>query len=162
LKKQVSLFLILFLLWIFLAGTNLSELILGGIVAAIVSYILADYINASVDVKSIPKLITFLLIYIPILFIELIKANLDVARRVLDPALPLNPGFVRIPTDIKDDVGKLILANSITLTPGTLSIDADEENVYIHWIDVKGHTPEQYQSVVSSRFEKVLRRIFND
>lgn len=162
LKKFISLFLILFAIWIFVAGYNIQELILGGIVAAILSYILSGYLNISLNIAIIPKLLIFIIVYIPTLVIELIKANLDVAKRVLDPKLPINPGIVKIPTALKGDVGKLILANSITLTPGTISIDADSENVYIHWIDVKGKNSEEYQSHVSSSFEKILRRIFND
>jgi len=162
LKKYLSSFLVLFLLWVFVGGTNTAELILGGIVAAILSYVISDYLNISIGTRSITQLGIFIIMYIPVLTIELIKANLDVAKRVLDPNLPLNPGFVKVPTHIKNDLGKLTLANSITLTPGTLSIDADEENVYIHWIDVKGQSPEDYQTQVSSKFEKILGRIFND
>ncbi len=161
-KKTLSLFIVLLLVWLAVAGFTPNELILGSIVSAILAYILSDYVNASLSFKFITKAATFLILYIPLLTVELIKANIDVARRVLDPALPLNSGFVKIPTDIKSDVGKLTLANSITLTPGTISIDADDENVYIHWIDVKGKNSKEYQSHVSSGFEKVLRRIFND
>ena len=101
-------------------------------------------------------------VYIPVLIVALIKANLDVAKRVLNPALPLNPGFVKIPTELNSDLGKLTLANSITLTPGTLSIDADDHSIYIHWIDVQGDSAEAYQANVSSGFEKTLRRVFHD
>lgn len=161
-KKFISLFLVLFLLWIFVAGFEASELMLGGIVAVILSYILSGYINVTVSISSVSKIFIFVLTYIPVLIVELIKANLDVAKRVLDPKLPLNPGFVKIPTNIKNDLGKLTLANSITLTPGTLSIDADEDNIYIHWIDVAGDSTDEYQKKVSSAFENILRRIFND
>lgn len=161
-KKFISLFLILFVIWISVSGLHIQELMLGAVVAAILSYILSSYLNFSISLKIIPKLIMFLLLYIPNLIIELIKANLDVAKRVLDPKLPINPGIVKIPTQVKGDLGKLVLANSITLTPGTISIDADDENVYIHWIDVKGANSGEYQKNVSSSFEKLLRRIFND
>lgn len=161
-KKHLSLFVVIYLLWLAIAGINVSEMILGGVVALILSYILADYVNAALTAGTIVKTILFIGLYIPTLIIELIKANLDVAKRVLDPKLPLHPGFVKIPTDIKSDVGKLTLANSITLTPGTLSIDADEDNIYIHWIDVKGESKADYQKHVSSKFENILRRISND
>jgi len=87
-------------------------------------------------------------------------SNLDVARRVLTPKIPLNPGFVKIPVDLKGDVGKLTLANSVTLTPGTLSIDADDENLYIHWIDIKGENEKDYKKYVTGTFEKILGRIY--
>ena len=161
-KNFVSLFLILFLLWILVGEIAIQELILGGVAALILSYILSSYLKADLKLSTIPKLILFIILYIPVLLIELIKANLDVAKRVLNPELPINPGIVKVPTELKSDLAKLILANSITLTPGTISIDADPENVYIHWIDVKGSTPQEYQGHVCSGFEKILRRIFND
>jgi multicomponent Na+:H+ antiporter subunit E len=145
-----------------MAGVHVQELIVGAVVSLILSYILSSYVNFSLDVKSILKVIMFVVLYIPVLILELIKANLDVAKRVLNPKLPINPGIVKVPTRIKGDFGKLVLVNSITLTPGTISIDADEENVYIHWIDVKGATQEAYQKEISGSFEKVLGRIFND
>lgn len=161
-KKFISLFLSLLVIWIAIAGINIQELMLGAIVAGILSYILSSYLDFSISFTIIPKLILFILLYIPTLIIELIKANLDVAKRVLDPKLPINPGIVKVPTQVKGEVGKLVLANSITLTPGTISIDADDENVYIHWIDVKGKNSDEYQKNISSSFEKILRRIFND
>ncbi len=161
-RNFVSLFLIFFLLWILIGGIHIQELILGGVVALILAYLLSSYLKITLSMTTVPKILLFILLYIPLLTIELIKANFDVARRVLDPKLPLNPGFVRIPTSIKSDLGKLVLANSITLTPGTLSIDADESSVLIHWIDVKGSNSDVYQKEVSGSFEKLLRRIFND
>lgn len=162
LKKFISLFLILFAIWVCVSGLDIQELMLGAVVAAILSYILSSYLDFTFRLNVVPKLVIFLLLYIPNLILELIKANLDVAKRVLDPKLPINPGIVKVPTQIKSEFGKLVLANSITLTPGTISMDADEENVYIHWIDVQGQSPQEYQNKVSSSFEKILRRIFND
>lgn len=162
LKKFISLFVVMFIIWILMAGFDVQELMVGAIVSGILSYILSSYVNFSFSLNIVPKLILFVLIYIPTLIIELIKANLDVAKRVIDPKLPINPGIVKVPTKVKGDVGKLTLANSITLTPGTISIDVDEENVYVHWIDVQGKTAEEYQNNISSSFEKILGRIFND
>lgn len=161
-KKNISLFLLLYLLWLLISGFEMGEWILGGIVALILTGILRNRVSLSLGRKSVGRAIVFLFIYIPVLIADLIKANFDVARRILDPALPLNPGFVKIPTEVGSDLGKLTLANSITLTPGTLSMDADDDHIYIHWIDVKGDSPKSHQDYVSSDFEKILRRVFND
>lgn len=161
-KKVISLFLVMFIIWILMTGLDVQELIVGGAVSIILAVILANYINFSFGLSIVPKVVLFIILYLPLMLFELIKANLDVAKRVLNPKLPINPGIVKVPTDIKSDTGKLLLCNSVTLTPGTISIDADEENVYIHWIDVKGTTKEEYQQEISLGFEKVLRRIFND
>jgi multicomponent Na+:H+ antiporter subunit E len=84
-----------------------------------------------------PKRFVFFLWYIIILFFEIIKANFDVASRVIRPSLPINPGVVIIQTKLKSDIAKTILANSITLTPGTFTLDIQEDRMLIHWIDVK-------------------------
>ena len=61
----------------------------------------------------------------------MIKANIDVAYRVLHPARPIKPGIVRIRTSLKNPVGKLALANSITLTPGTMTMQIVKDRHYI-------------------------------
>lgn len=160
LKKILSLSLVMFVIWLLMTGFDVQELVVGVIVSLTLAIILGKYVNFSFGLSIVPKLLLFIVLYIPTLIIELIKANLDVAKRVLDPKLPIKPGIVKVPTAIKNDTGKLILANSITLTPGTISIDADDENVYIHWIEVSGDSPEAYQNKISSKFENILRRIF--
>jgi len=159
-KKTISTFIMVWVPWILLTGFELNEMALGAVVALILSVVISKQLDYEFNVYSIPKAFKFIFIYIPIFIIELIKANIDVAYRVINPKLPINPGFVKIPTEIKSEYGRLILANSITLTPGTLSMDVDEENVYIHWIDVKGTTSEEYQQNVSASFEKILGGIF--
>ena len=102
-------------------------------------------------------MIKFVVIYIPVFIWKLILANLDVARRVLSIKIPVNPGILKVKTNIKSDVGKLALANSITLTPGTLSIDVDDDTIYVHAIDItKFENPDD----LSEPFEKLLGGIF--
>jgi multicomponent Na+:H+ antiporter subunit E len=101
------------------------------------------------------------MIYYLIVFTwELIKSNLDVARRVLTPSLPINPGIVKFKTKLTTDYSKMVLANSITLTPGTLSIDIVDDTFYVHWIDVKTTDPEEAFVEIAETFEKILLKIF--
>ncbi len=160
-KRIISIFIIILVTWILLTGFELTEIALGAVVSLILAIVIADKLNFEFGLKSLPKLFVFVFAYIPRFILELIKANIDVAKRVLNPSLPINPGFVRIPTAIKSEYGKLTLANSITLTPGTLSLDMDEDAIYIHWIDVQGESEEARQKKVSGIFEKILRRVFN-
>jgi multicomponent Na+:H+ antiporter subunit E len=85
-----------------------------------------------------------------------------VAYRVSHPDLPINPGIVKVKTTLKSDTGLTFLANSITLTPGTMSVDIDQENgfMYIHWIDVKDKDIQKATEIIVKIFEDVLRRIF--
>ncbi|RLD32923.1 MAG: Na+/H+ antiporter subunit D, partial [Bacteroidetes bacterium] len=98
--------------------------------------------------------------YILVLLVALIKSNFDVARRVLTPSLPINPGIVKFKSKLPTEFSRMVLANSITLTPGTLSIDIIEDTFYIHWIDVKTTDPEEAFKEIAGQFEKILLKIF--
>lgn len=158
--KYLSTFFISLLVYLLLAGFTVDEVILGSILSIILTIVLIKYVNFKID-KFFPiKLLRFIFIYIPVFIWKLILANLDVARRVLSPKIPLNPGIVEVKTDLKGDLGKLTLANSITLTPGTLSIDVKDDKIYVHTIDVKGKTKEEKSNNISGSFEKILGGIF--
>ena len=158
--KYVATFLVLFASYVLLAGFQVQELMLGALVSVILTIILAKLVNYTIDYRFPVKLLVFIFAYLPVFTWQLILSNIDVAKRVLSPKIPLNPGFVKIKTDLKGDFAKLALANSITLTPGTLSVDVQGEYLYIHTIDVKGKTPEENREIISAKFEKVLGGIF--
>lgn len=89
--------------------------------------------------------------------VALVQANLDVAMRVITGKI--NPGIVRIPTGLASDGALTLLANSITLTPGTLTVDANDESreLYVHWINVT--TDEPKASDICGTFPEWARRI---
>jgi len=92
-------------------------------------------------VKSPIRWFLFLIYILGPFFFAMAKANLDVAYRVITGKI--NPGIVKISTGLRTDLGTTMLANSITLTPGTLTVDVDENNnLYIHWINVKNKEPK--------------------
>jgi len=99
-------------------------------------------------------------IYIIILFKEIIKANIDVAYRVIHPKMPIKPGIVVVKTHLKTDIAKMILANSITLTPGTFTLDILGDNFLIHWINVKTENTAEATRIIGEKFEKYLKVIF--
>jgi multicomponent Na+:H+ antiporter subunit E len=95
-------------------------------------------------------------------FVALAKANIDVAYRVISGKI--NPGIVKISPGLTTDLGITLLANSITLTPGTLSVDIDEEtnDLYIHWINVDKKALEKNPvecSYICGNFPQWVRRI---
>ena len=158
--KYVTTFITLLVVYLFLTSFQIEEVILGSIVSAVLSVILVKYLDFKIDWKFPVRLLKFLFIYIPVFIWKLILANLDVARRVLSPKIPLNPGIVKVKTGLKGDLGKLTLANSITLTPGTLSIDVEEDYIFVHTVDVKGKNESENQANISGSFEKILGGIF--
>ena len=106
------------------------------------------------------KKIIFICIYIVVLFKEIIIANFDVAYRVVHPKIPIKPGIIIIKTGLKQDLAKLILANSITLTPGTFTLDIEDDRILIHWINVKTEDTDEATRIIGERFEKYLKIIF--
>jgi multicomponent Na+:H+ antiporter subunit E len=160
--KYFTTFFTSLLVYLLLAGFTVDEVILGSIVSAVLTIILVHYLELRIDWKFPIRLLKFIFVYLPVFIWKLILANLDVARRVLSPSLPLNPGIVKVQTNLKSDFAKLTLANSITLTPGTLSIDVEDDYLYVHTVDVKGKTAEEHQKNISTPFEQILGGVFND
>jgi multicomponent Na+:H+ antiporter subunit E len=80
------------------------------------------------------------------------------ARRVLSPSLPIRPGMVEVFTRLQSPLGRLLLANSITLTPGTLSVDVLEDRIQVHWIDISpGADMLNATRAIVEQFERYLR-----
>ena len=114
-----------------------EEIIAGIIVAAIAGAISGRFFCSSKNYRMINPLRWILLVvYIIPFFIEMARANLDVAMRVITGKI--NPGIVRISPGLETDLGVLLLANSITLTPGTLTVDVDDKtgDLFVHVINV--------------------------
>ncbi|ABR31064.1 cation:proton antiporter [Thermosipho melanesiensis] len=156
-----SVFIVTYFTWVLLTGYNdISELLVGFLVSLVISVVFKRYYRIKFDGWFLVKIVKFLLIYLPIFIWEMIKANFDVAARVLNPKLPINPGFVRVKTELKKDTSRLFLANSITLTPGTLTLDVEEDTLYIHWIDVKAKSADERRRHISEKFEKILKGVF--
>lgn len=161
LKQAIMVFLLMFVFWILLAGTNPQELIVGGIISLFISLFFLRNTGIYGDFRLTPKSISYFLFYIFIFLWELIKSNLDVALRVINPKLPINPGIVRVKTTLKSTLARTLLANSITLTPGTLTVETDGEDYYIHWIDVSSKDVHDATEKIVRKFEKYLEVIFD-
>lgn len=158
--KYVATFLVLFASYTLLAGFNAYEMMLGALVSLVLTFLLTSYVTYTIDYRFPVRLVLFIFAYIPLFIWQLVLANIDVARRVLSPKIPLNPGFVKIQTELRGDYAKLTLANSITLTPGTLSVDINNNDLYVHTVDVKGKTPEENKEQICGKFERLLGVIF--
>ena len=160
-KRFFSTLIIYFIFWLaYTSSFATEELLIGIVIAALLSLFTYKSFSQIKSDNNIFKRITSFITYIPIFIIEIVKANIDVARRVINPNLPINPGIVKINTDLKSDYAKLFLANSITLTPGTLTMDVKDENLYIHWIDVVSTNKDEQKEQIAGKFEDTLGGIF--
>jgi len=160
-RDFLYLFILLFIIWIALTSSFTWQELSTGI---IISLVLSLFLYRRYSDLGLPPLegrrVAFFFIYLLVLFKEIIKANLDVAYRVLHPKMPIKPGIVVIKTELKQDLAKMILANSITLTPGTFTLDILGDNLLIHWINVKTEDVDEATKIIGEKFEKYLRKIF--
>ena len=125
--RTLALFLVLFGLWLVLSGHYGPLLLTFGALSAAFVVLIALRMDV-VDREAQPIHLTLATVrYWPWLGWQVILANLDLARRILDPKLPIRPTVARIPTSQRDTLGRVVLANSITLTPGTVTLEVDEE-----------------------------------
>ena len=164
-KKRINLFVVAFIVWCLLNWVPDWQHLLVGIFAALfVAFITGDlFVQTPHPIKHPHRYWNFIFHYIPVFAWEVLKANIDVAYRVLHPNLPINPGIVKVKTTLKSDTAITFLANSITLTPGTMSVDIDRDNnvLYIHWINVQAKDMESATKIIVERFEKILAKIFD-
>jgi multicomponent Na+:H+ antiporter subunit E len=159
--RQFVCILITFIIWLLLTwppawvdlGVGLFFAIL---VATLFSELYPDHPHALLD----PRRWFWAALYIPYFAYHCLKANLDVAYRVLHVDLPIQPGIVKVHTDLESEWSRSFLAASITLTPGTLAVDLDGQDLYIHWINVPERDRELRGRQVAVKFERLLRRIF--
>ncbi len=141
---------------------NEAELIIGAIFALVVAALVKNrYLKKSLRMLNPVRWFIWLIYLFPFFF-AMAQANVDVAYRVITGRI--NPGIVKISPNLKTDLSLTILANSITLTPGTLSVDVDEatNDLYIHWINVKPEVlqkmPRDYHPICNG-FPDWARRI---
>lgn len=163
-KSRIILFIVAFLVWALLNWVpDWQHLLVGGFVAFFVALMTGDmFIKRPYVLKHPPRYWYFIVYYIPVFLWECLKANIDVAYRVLHPGLPIKPGIVKVKTSLKTDTALTFLANSITLTPGTMTVDIDRDNgiLYIHWINVRATDTKEATRIIVRRFEKILGKIF--
>jgi len=165
LKDKVKSFLYLLLLCLLAWFALTSSLALGesfigiGICLVLSAFLHSYYLRLGLPPIS-AKRVLFFIIYLVVLLWEIVRANLDVAYRVVHPRMPIKPGIVVIKTKLKSDIAKMVLANSITLTPGTFTLDIIGDSLLIHWINVKTAKTEEATKAIGEKFEKHLRVIF--
>lgn len=157
----LNLWLTLLLIWVIANGTlALDSLITGVVVSAAIALAFASFARVYSVIRWSPKVVFYYLLYLAVFLTELAKANLNVMRLVFSPRIEIQPGIVEIKTELKSPIGRLALANSITLTPGTLVVDIKDDSLFIHWINVSATDPVGATEEISARFEKYLKVVY--
>lgn len=132
-QETVPLALVLFALWIiFTAKTNWHHLLLGAVVAVLLSWFSYHLLGGRLDPGLNARFALRFPLFAALLFWEIIKANWDVLKRMLAPSFPVSPRIVKFESYLESELAMTILANSITLTPGTVTIEIEGSCFYIH------------------------------
>lgn len=158
---QIILFITLLIFWLMLNGTLATDsLIVGVIVSLSISILFASGLSFFTEFRPTPQAFIAGFYYYFYFFKELIKSNLKLAKIILSPTLPIKPGIVKVRTKLKSKMGRLMLANSISLTPGTLTVEMDGEWMYIHWVTVETTDIDTVTKNIVAGFEKYLEVIY--
>ena len=154
-------YLICFATWLLLTSSlSWHNLVAGGVISLLTTIVFSRFFNFDIKKLLNPLRYFWLIIYILYFIWECIKANFDVAYRVIHPALPVKPGIVRVKLNLKGSLARTILANSITMTPGTIAVDIIDDIMYVHWIYVRSQEHDDYAYRISGKFERILTKIF--
>ncbi|MFB6266904.1 MAG: Na+/H+ antiporter subunit E [Halodesulfurarchaeum sp.] len=140
-----------------IVGELLLGLVFGGIIAYTFRRLYTGRANLSYGIRATP----YAIIYIAVFLKELVVANFDVAYRVVAPSMPIEPAVLYIPLRVERPTAISTIANSITLTPGTLTMDYDEDAnaLYVHTIN--GRNPEAVVAPIR-RWEDFALVIFGE
>jgi len=161
-SRRVAYFVVGFVVWILLVYTlHYQEVIAGAGVALLTAVLFGRYLPLDPKRLLNPVRWFWLIVYIPVFAYMCLKSNIDVALRVLSPGLQIEPGIVKIRTRLKSDIARVLLANSITLTPGTMTVEIKEDTFYIHWIEVGAGDMAAVSKAIIGPFEYFLARIFD-
>ncbi|WFO75553.1 Na+/H+ antiporter subunit E [Desulfurococcaceae archaeon MEX13E-LK6-19] len=165
LARSIGPIALVFIVYIVFTGSvSIYDIVTGLAVAIVVGLLTANIVVENPRKLAQPARLFWLLAYaIYYFFVAEVKAHLDVIYRILHPKVPVNPGIVRIPYNVKTDYAITTIANSITNTPGTVVVDIDPEKkiYYVHWINVKSLDPQEARKHVSETFEKYAEKIFD-
>ncbi|MFC7372713.1 Na+/H+ antiporter subunit E [Fictibacillus iocasae] len=153
---QLIINIIIGIVWMFLSENyTFVSFLCGFVVGIFLLYLLNRFIPDSFYFRYVNAILFLIYLFIK----ELILANIEVLKWVYKPKLDMQPGIIAVPIDLKRNWEITLLANLITLTPGTLSVDIsrDQRYIYIHAIDL----PDVNDTIMSIKdsFEKAIREV---
>lgn len=158
---RFALWLLLTVIWI-AANSSLApaNVITGALIAGALAYIFSRQSAVWQSLRVTPRRLWHFLLYTGTFVLEMAKANLNMLRYVYAPRIAIKPGIVQVRTRLKSPIGRLALANSIALTPGSLVLDIEGDTLFIHWLNVPTDDPEETRRLISGPFEDHLEKVF--
>lgn len=156
LGPAIGLFILLLAFWIALTGTfDPATVVIGAGASALVVWFNADSLFQKDEVaKRSFKTVGRMLRVMAIVLFEVVKSNIHVAKIVLSKKMPIDPGFVKVRNPLKRAWNQTLYANAITLTPGTLTVDMDQEHILVH-----GLVKSEVAGLEESKMERAFRAL---
>lgn len=155
-QGAVVLFMLLFIFWVVLSSKiTLIQLIVGFFASLLVVFYNYDLVFNDLEATKITfEFIGRLIHLFIVLLIEIVKSNIHVMMIVLSPKMKINPGFKKIKQPLKKEFNQALFANAITLTPGTLTVDMDDEYILVHGLEM-----EHIDDIKKSNMQKAFERL---
>ena len=161
LRSTAVVFVTLLLFWIMLVNSLAADtLLIGVLVSLAIALLYADGLSFFSEFRATPEAIGAGFRYYGYFFRQLVRSNFRLAAIVLSPDLPIDPGIVKVRTELKTRMGRLMLANSITLTPGTLTVEVEGEWLYVHCVTIGATDIEGATKEVAAGFERYLKVMY--
>jgi multicomponent Na+:H+ antiporter subunit E len=161
LEDSFWLWVLLTFIWI---AANSSFAIESVATGALISAALASIFTQKTEIwqgiRFSPSRLYHFILYTGVFVIELVRANINMMRYVYAPRIDISPGIVKIKTSLKTPLGRLALANSIALTPGSLVLDIEGDTLFVHWLDVMTTDQDEATRIIAGPFEKYLEKAF--
>jgi multicomponent Na+:H+ antiporter subunit E len=142
------------------SSVAVDSVVTGALIAAVLAYFFTRKSSIWQGVRCTPSSLYHFALYTGVFVVELVRANINMMRYVYSPHIDIKPGVVKIKTGLKSPIGRLALANSIALTPGSLVVDIKDDTLFIHWLDVQTSDPDEAGRIIAGPFEKHLENIF--
>ena len=166
-KKTIVTLILTFMIWLIFAGKiSLPIILLGLGICLVISLLFADKIfrllKMDYSYKVFFKKIFYIILVIGVFIYDVFVSAIKVSQHAFELHPSFSPGIVKIKTSLNDITGITVLANLITLTPGTLVMDFDvlDRNYFIHWIDVRSRDEAEMKKEIIGKQESWIENIF--
>lgn len=155
-KNILIMFFLLLFFWSIIDGKlTVESVLLGACSALLILYLNRDILFTRADGGPVtPRFLWHFMTLIAVLIVEIVKSNINVAKIVLNPKMPIAPSFVRVPVRFRKDFNKVLYGNVVTLTPGTLTVDIVGDEYIIHAL-----TREAAEGLKGSALEEHVLRL---
>jgi len=155
------LWLLLVFVWIAISSSFAVEsLATGVLLSAALAYFFSRRLKIWGTIRISPLRLLHFVLYTGVFLRDLVHANINMMRYVYAPRIRVEPGVIRVKTSLKSPVGRLALVNSVSLTPGSLVIDIEDDGLIVHCLDLTDADPAEVANAMVGPLEKHLESVF--